>query len=130
MDKELSLYDLYLSRFNHKKVDTKLKAIKLPYIISDMGTLYSIDKKKYINSVDTGGYIRLSYEGKSYGLNRLIYTVFKGEIPKNKIIDHINSNKLDNSISNLQAISTTDNNKRSRVWLKRYKKQKVVKWTP
>ena len=130
MDKELSLYDLYLSRFNHKKVDTKLKAIKLPYIVSDTGTLYSIKNERYIKSTDSGGYIRLSYAGKSYGLNRIIYTVFKGEIPKNKVIDHINSNTLDNSISNLQVISTTENNKRSRVYSKGYKKQKVVKWTP
>ena len=68
MDKELPLYDLYLSRFNHKNVDTKLKAIKLPYIVSDTGTLYSIKNERYIKSIDSGGYIRFNYAGEKLWL--------------------------------------------------------------
>lgn len=43
-------------------------------------------------------------------LHRLIYENTYGEIPKGYVIHHINENKLDNSISNLEAITRESHN--------------------
>lgn len=42
-------------------------------------------------------------------LHRLIWETFNGEIPKGLTIDHIDNNKENNSLSNLQLMTRSDN---------------------
>jgi hypothetical protein len=49
---------------------------------------------------------------KRYYNHRAVYEVFNGLIEKGRVIDHIDSNPLHNNLSNLQAISQSENNKR------------------
>ena len=49
---------------------------------------------------------------KSFSLHRFIYECFKGDIPVGYEIDHIDNDKHNNHIDNLQALSSTDNKKK------------------
>ena len=50
---------------------------------------------------------------KTYYVHRFIYECFNGIIPKGKVIDHINNNKEDNRLSNLQLMTQQENCKKS-----------------
>lgn len=59
------------------------------------------------------GYLRmtLSKEGinSEFYIHRLVCTVFFGGIPKDREINHINGNKTDNRISNLEIVTRRQN---------------------
>ena len=66
--------------------------------------------KKNINS---SGYYTMWADGKTWSEHRYVWTQAYGEIPKDKVIHHLNGDKLDNRIENLELISQTDNMKKS-----------------
>lgn len=62
----------------------------------------------------SGRYIRVAIckDGKklgTIGLHRLVYETFVGEIPDGMEINHVNGNKHDNSISNLECVTPSEN---------------------
>ena len=62
-----------------------------------------VPKEKHKKTISH--YLRLSLgKGLHILLARLKYLTFKGEIPKNHTIDHIDGNPLNNDIRNLRAI--------------------------
>lgn len=102
------------------------------YTISNLGRVYGISRyvsgvknrwgsthTRYVNGGivkegDNGnGYktVKLSKDGKmkTYYVHRLVYEAFKGNIPNGLVIDHINDNKNDNSLSNLQLLTQRKN---------------------
>lgn len=46
-------------------------------------------------------------------VHRIIYETFKGPIPESLVIDHLNGNKQDNRIENLEACTCSENVKRA-----------------
>ena len=50
---------------------------------------------------------------KTCQVHRFIYECFNGVIPEGKVIDHINNNKEDNSLCNLQLVTHQQNCKKS-----------------
>jgi hypothetical protein len=55
------------------------------------------------------GYLRIQFYGKSYYAHRLAWFLYYGNWPKNDI-DHINGIKTDNRISNLRDVTKSENN--------------------
>ena len=51
---------------------------------------------------------------KSYLVSRFVYECFKGNIPYDKEVDHIDNNKENNSIKNLQLLTHKENTRKSR----------------
>lgn len=51
--------------------------------------------------------------GSTHAVSRLVYEAFKGPIPDGKQIDHVNGNKIDNRLENLEAVTSAINNQRA-----------------
>jgi len=59
-------------------------------------------------------YKRIWAEGKAQWEHRVVWKEAHGDIPKGMTVDHINGNKSDNRIENLQLLNLYDNQLRSR----------------
>lgn len=59
-------------------------------------------------SLDTEGYVILSFKGHPYKAHRLAWMYVHGALP-DKNIDHINQNKQDNRIANLRLCTNSEN---------------------
>ena len=55
------------------------------------------------------GYMQTSVNRNIYSNHRLIYIYHNGDIPINLYIDHIDRNKLNNSIENLRIVTSQEN---------------------
>ena len=86
------------------------------YAANKDGTIVNVKKeKKRKMSVSNRGYLFFSLydkrfdKPKIYYQHRFVYEVFQGPIPKWFEIDHINNNKTDNRIENLQLVTHKEN---------------------
>ena len=52
---------------------------------------------------------------RAYSIARLVYSTFRGPIPSDKIIHHLDQNRRNNDISNLTLVSRGQLNKRMRL---------------
>lgn len=57
----------------------------------------------------------------SLGVHRIVYAWFHGEVPKGLVVDHIDSNKDNNALSNLQLLTPAENLAKERKWFTRLK---------
>lgn len=93
------------------------------YEVSDLGRVRSLNylrsgKVKVLSTLDNGiGYlfVILSKNGKkkNFYVHRLTYEAFYGTIPPGMTIDHINGDKQDNRLENLQLLTQRDNARKS-----------------
>jgi hypothetical protein len=58
----------------------------------------------------SNGYVATRINGIKDYAHRIVVRKYFGEIPKDKVVDHINRDKTDNRISNLRVVSTHENN--------------------
>lgn len=99
------------------------------YYVSEYGEVLSVRTRGYADmyrykkpiilklKTDKDGYkeacLSITVEGKQKRIykrvHRLVYETFKGEIPQGMTIDHIDNNKANNHISNLQILSRGEN---------------------
>lgn len=101
--------------------------------VLDFEGLYQVDKKGNVFSLhypgkpgptlmkvhENGrGYLFVALtkncKSKKYLVHRLVYEAFEGKIPVDMTVDHIDGNKLNNSIENLQLLTQADNARKSR----------------
>ena len=96
--------------------------IKPHYMYKNYGVygqeIINISKMKFLKgSVSNVGYrlTTISYGGYPiyYSYHRFIYETHHGIIPEGYVVDHIDNNKLNNDISNLQVITISQNNKKN-----------------
>ena len=88
------------------------------YSASKDGQILSNKRRKILkaNSFPNGYKFFTLYESnirKSYLFSRFVYECFKGNIPDDKEVDHIDSNKENNSIKNLQLLTHKENTRKS-----------------
>ena len=64
------------------------------------------------------GYVLVGFNGRSISVHRVIYTLVNGNIPEDMTIDHIDNDKTNNNINNLQLLSQRENVAKSSSGLK------------
>ena len=89
------------------------------YQVSDLGNVkslnYKLTGKEHVLSPGKvrGGYLRVYlYKGgnnKSFFVNRLVWEAFNGPIPEGMQVNHINENKTDNRLENLNLMTPKEN---------------------
>lgn len=62
---------------------------------------------KAVSDSGSGGYLRVSINGKRYLAHRLIWVMVHGEWPEE--IDHVNGSRADNRLCNLRAVNRQEN---------------------
>ena len=90
------------------------------YLASKNGKILSLkwNKKRILKlRLTRFGYLDFCLSEKNkkrqYFVHRFVYECFKGEIPKGMQTDHIDNNKKNNSINNLQILSPKENHHKS-----------------
>lgn len=83
-------------------------------IYPETGQVWSYYNNMFIGNKDSKGYIRANLQKDSGGqqhwrLHRLIWTAVNGEIPKGMQVNHIDENKGNNCISNLNLMTNYEN---------------------
>ena len=92
-----------------------LDGIRSNYDVSEYGNVKNIKTGKMLlpYTLKESGRERvlLHLNGKKFYIKiyRLVYIAFKGPIPENMTVDHIDENRNNNHISNLRILSASDN---------------------
>jgi hypothetical protein len=89
----------------------------LNYLGNEEGKVFSLLKNEITNGHNIDGYYRINiHDDKIYGqypIHRFIYECFNSKIKDKIQIDHINSITTDNSLKNLQALTTKEHHKKT-----------------
>lgn len=87
------------------------------YRICDDGTIYNKDGTKKSLKTNKKGYLFTNfwYDGKSncHVAQRFIWYAFRGGVPEGFEIDHIDNNRANNRLDNLQLLTKSQNNKKA-----------------
>ena len=130
----------YTSHLHITKMKIKdIRGYEGRYGITEIGEVWSYKRNMWLKPIPSRGYLRVAfYEGsKQYKflIHRLVWETYCGPVPEGMTIDHIDANKLNNNISNLQLLTRGDNaskaNKGNTYWLGKkhsnHAKQKIGK---
>ena len=87
------------------------------YEVSNWGRVKSVKYtkrgKNHILSSVKGNYLRVNLykgkKGKQFLIHRLVYEAFNGKIPSNMQINHIDENRWNNNLDNLELVSCKEN---------------------
>lgn len=66
------------------------------------------------NGVQVPHMIRVRFRGKLYPVHRVIWTLLRGLIPKDFVIDHLDGNPFNNKIENLRCIDSHENTRNAK----------------
>lgn len=98
-------------------MEIKTHEIYDKYEFNQNGLYRLINSTEWLTGYSNGQYLLCSIAGKNgikktKSVHKAIWECFKGEIPKGYEIDHIDNDKRNNNINNLQCVSPNDNKKR------------------
>jgi len=83
------------------------------YIISDDGRIWSYYINKLLSMHTSAcGYYMISLYRKTYSVHILTYCAYNNNYDKLLVIDHIDGNKVNNNIDNLQLITRKENSQK------------------
>ena len=118
-------FNMYKSKRKRRVIIDGKKFYKHPefsnYAASKDGVVINVKNNNIISmSKNNCGYLYFSIynknlkKTKTFYQHRFVYEVIKGKIPSNLEIDHINGNKTDNRIKNLQLLTHQQNIEKSK----------------
>lgn len=111
----------------------KLKSLKFLYEINDEGVLRNVKSKKIVHGhIESNGYRRVRIENKCLGgvirtsIHQLVAEAFIPN-PENKpFVNHIDLNKLNNHVSNLEWVTHSENMKHA--YAHGVNREPLIKW--
>lgn len=86
------------------------------YRCDELGHVINVKTKKLVGTLGKNGYVQLCVcvpELEMILAHRFVYECHHGIIPDDKVINHINENKCDNRIENIECVTKSENNIKS-----------------
>ena len=110
--KHLPPIEILLERLDYDPIKGEFYwKIDIPNNRIKKGDLVKGSRKKSHSNI----YIYIGINGNQYAAQRLAWYIYYKEDPYPLDVDHINNNTLDNSIKNLQLLTTVENNKKKNI---------------
>ena len=118
-------FNMYKFKRKRRVIIDGVKYYKHPefsnYAASKDGDVINVINKKIISKIKNNcGYLQFSIynknlkKTKTFFQHRFVYEVIEGKIPSHFEIDHVNGNKTDNRIKNLQLLTHQQNIEKSK----------------
>ena len=118
-------FNMYKSKRKRRVIIDGVKYYKHPefsnYAASKDGDVINVKKNKVMSMIKNNcGYLHFNIYNKDLKKiktnlqHRFVYEVFNGKIPSHLEIDHLNENKTDNRIKNLQLLTHKQNIEKSK----------------
>lgn len=92
------------------------------YKISNLGNVFSIISNKVLKpAINNNGYLALNLYGKDklkrYKVHQLVAMAFLNHIPNGStlVVNHINYNRLDNKLCNLEVVTMRENSNKKHI---------------
>ena len=109
-----------------EEIFSPINGYESKYLISNFGRVYSVNNKCFLKTqIDKYGYCRIElYNGsrkskKKFFIHQLVAQAFIPNYDKLETVDHIDGNKLNNKVDNLQWMSREDNSSKGQDDIKR-----------
>ena len=88
-----------------RKLPSRLQLLSFFTYNEQTGELCKSSTGKKVGWKDNRGYVCVRFQGRVYKAHRIIYKMFHGRDPGNKVIDHCDGNPSNNLISNLRCVT-------------------------
>jgi len=75
----------------------------------------TLKKGENVGCKGDSGYWQISFKGKLYSTHRVIWTLFNGQIPEGLVINHIDCNRGNNKLSNLEIVTIQQNSRKTKM---------------
>lgn len=84
------------------------------YVVYSDGRVWTKKYKRFLKPTPTrDGYLKVSIVNKGISVHRLVYQCFRGEIGEGLEIDHLDGNRINNCVDNLEAVTHKENIRRA-----------------
>ena len=93
----------------HKKLPNRFELLAKFKYDPLTGKLTKISSGKEVGWLDDKGYRRMRFKKVAYCVHRIVYYMYHGVDPKDKVIDHCNGDPGDNRIQNLRCVKQSIN---------------------
>lgn len=92
-------------------MDIEYKKYKDTHLVYNDGRIYSLISNKFLKfDYSNSDYARVKLNGKGIRVHRLVMELFKG--PSDLTVDHIDGNKRNNRLDNLEYVTNEENIRR------------------
>ena len=100
---------LFLFYYMEKEIWKNIVGYENLYKVSNMGNVFSCIKNIYRKNVIRNGYLSVKIKNKMYDIHRLVAIHFIENRDKKLTVNHINGNKHDNRVENLEWCTNQEN---------------------